>query len=112
MSVQSLDEGCPHITDVASPGFVVLVVSVHVVHEASEPPALFVTDLADTELFIVLGNFSLGDLAHLPCLGWLVPLDPRPPPLPGLRRTAGNIIREVWRLNDLTSRFSVHCPAS
>ena len=32
VSVESLDEGCPLITEVTSPGFVVLVVFVHVVN--------------------------------------------------------------------------------
>ena len=45
VSVESLDEGCPLITEMTSPGFVVRVVSVHVVHQPAEPSALFVTHL-------------------------------------------------------------------
>ena len=54
VSVESLDEGCPHMTDVTSPGFVVLVVPVHVVHQPSKAPALFVANLAETELLVIL----------------------------------------------------------
>ena len=90
VAVESLDEGSPDITEVTSPGFVVLVVPVHVVHQPSEAPALFVANLADTELLVILGYFPLGHLAHLPCLGRLVALDPRSPSLPWLRLTAGN----------------------
>ena len=88
VSVESLDEGCPHITDVTSPGFVVLVVPVHVVHQPSEPAALFVANLADAELLVILGYFPLGHLAHLPCLGRLVALYPRSASLPWLRLAA------------------------
>ena len=90
VSVECLDEGCPHITEVTSPGFVVLVVPVHVVHQPSEAPALFVANLADTELLVILGYFPLGHLAHLSGLGCLVALYPRSPSLPWLRLTAGN----------------------
>ena len=54
VSVESLDKGCPHITEVTSPGFVVLVVPVHVVHQPSEAPALLLTQLTDTELLVTL----------------------------------------------------------
>ena len=54
VSVERLGEGCPHITDVTSPGFVVLVVPVHVVHQPSEAPALLLTQLTDTELLVTL----------------------------------------------------------
>ena len=90
VSVESLDEGCPLITEVTSPGFVVLVIPVHVLHQPSESPALFVTNLADTELLVILGYFPLGHFAHLSGLGSLVSLYPRSPSLPWLRLTAGN----------------------
>ena len=96
VSVESLGEGCPHITDVTSPGFVVLVVPVHVIHQPTEAPTLFVADLADTELLVILGYFPLGDLAHLSGLRRLVPLYPRSASLPRLRLAAGDISkREV-----------------
>ena len=50
VSVQGLDEGCPDITEMTSPGFVVLVVSVHVVHQPSESTALETTKLTKAEL--------------------------------------------------------------
>ena len=90
VAVESLDEGSPDITEVTSPGFVVLVISVHVVHQPPEAPALFVANLADTELLVILGYFPLGRLAHLSGLGSLVALYPRSPSLPWLRLTAGN----------------------
>ena len=40
VSVQSLNKGCLVIANMTPPGFVVLVVSVHVVHQPSEPSAL------------------------------------------------------------------------
>ena len=64
MSVESLDEGCPLITNVTSPGFVVLVVSVHVVHQPSEPTALFIAELTDAEGLDTRGYFLLGCLTH------------------------------------------------
>ena len=64
MSVESLHEGCPLITEVTSPGFVVLVVFVHVVNQPSEPPALFLANLTDAEYFVVLRNFLLGSFGH------------------------------------------------
>ena len=91
VSVESLDEGCSLITEMTSPGFVVRVVSVHVVHQPAEPTTLFVTNLTDTELLVILGYFPLGDLTHLPGLGRLVPLYPRSPSLPWLWLTAANI---------------------
>ena len=51
VSVESLDEGCPLITEMTSPGFVVRVVSVHVVHQPAEPSALFVTHLGKGSLY-------------------------------------------------------------
>ena len=91
VSVQGLDEGCPDITEMTSPGFVVLVVSVHVVHQPAEATTLFVTNLTDTELLVILGYFPLGDLTHLPGLRRLVPLYPRSASLPWLWLTAANI---------------------
>ena len=91
VSVEGLHEGSPHITDVAFPGFVVLMVSVHVVHQSSEATALFVANLTDAELLVVLRYFPLGDLAHLSGLRRLVSLNPRPSSLPWLRLTAGTI---------------------
>ena len=64
VSVESLHKGCPLIAEVTSPGFVVLVVFVHVVNQPSEPPALFLANLTDAEYFVVLRNFLLGKLAH------------------------------------------------
>ena len=60
VSVQSLDKGCLHITDVTLPRLVVLVVSVRVVNQSPETPTLLLTDLTDAELLIVLRDFSLG----------------------------------------------------
>ena len=52
--VESLDEGCPYITEMTPPGLIVFMVSVHVVHQPSEPPALFLTQLTDAELLVAL----------------------------------------------------------
>ena len=115
VSVQSLGEGGSQATDVTMPGLVVLVISVHVVHQPSESPALFVANLTDTELLVILRNFPLGQLAHLPRLRRLVSLYPRPPSLPWLRLTAGNISERSLAsltLNDLTSGSSFRCPGS
>ena len=49
VSVERLDEGSLLITEVTAPWFVVLMFSVHVVHQPSESPALLATQLADTE---------------------------------------------------------------
>ena len=90
-------------------------VSMHVVHQASEPTALFVANLTDAELLVILRYFPLGDLAHLPSLRRLVSLNPRPSSLPWLRLTAGtmyNISKRSPTLNGLTSRSSFRCPAS
>ena len=43
VSVESLHEGRSLLTEVTSPGFVVLMVSVHVVHQPSETATLFIT---------------------------------------------------------------------
>ena len=64
VSVESLHEGCPLIAEVTSPGFVVRVVFVHVVHHPSEPLALFLTNIAEAEYFVVLRNFLLGNFGH------------------------------------------------
>ena len=72
VSVQSLHEGCPLTTEMTYPGFVVLVVSVHVVHQPSEPSALFLTQLTDAELLVILGYFLLGILAQISCLWFMV----------------------------------------
>ena len=42
VSVESLHEGSPLIADVTSPGFVVLVVPVHVVHQPPETATLLI----------------------------------------------------------------------
>ena len=54
VSVQSLHEGCPLMTDVTPPWLVVLVVSVHVVHQPSEAPTLPAAQLTDAELLTFL----------------------------------------------------------
>ena len=63
--VQSLDEGCPYITEMTPPGLIVFMVSVHVVHQPSEAPALLATQLAETELLAAVGQFLLGNITHL-----------------------------------------------
>ena len=97
--VESLHEGCPLITNVTSPGFVVLVVSVHVVHQPSEPPALFVAELADAEGLDTRGDFLLGLLAHL--AGFCFRADPGdgspPPPHPWRWRAGdGGLLAAAW----------------
>ena len=47
------------------PWSVVLVISVHVVHQPSEAPALLATQLAQTELLAAVGQFLLSNIAHL-----------------------------------------------
>ena len=49
VSVQSLGEGRPKVTDVTLPRLVVLVIPVHVVHQPSESPALFAAQLTGNE---------------------------------------------------------------
>ena len=66
VSVQSLHEGCPLITDVTLPWLVVPVVSVHVVHHPSEAPTLLAAQLTDAELLTALGYFPLCNFAHWP----------------------------------------------
>lgn len=58
--VQSLDEGGLVVTVGALPGLVVAVVSVHVVHQPPEAPALPLAQFTHTELFVVLRNLPLG----------------------------------------------------
>ena len=64
MTVQSLDEGSSSTTDMTAPRSVVLVVSVHVIHQPSEAPTLFLTQLTDAELLAILSDFSLCSFAH------------------------------------------------
>ena len=45
VSVESLHEGCPDVTDVTLPGFVVLVLAMHVIHQPPNPPTLLVAEL-------------------------------------------------------------------
>ena len=47
------------------PRLVILVVSVHVVHQASETTALFTAELTDAEGLDTLGDFIPGGVAHL-----------------------------------------------
>ena len=54
VSVQSLHEGCPLMTDVTPPWLVVPVVSVHVVHQPSEAPTLLAAQLTEAELLTFL----------------------------------------------------------
>ena len=65
MSVQSLHEGRAGVAEVALPWLVVAVVSVHVIHQASEATALFLTQLADAELLVVLSDLFLGAVTQL-----------------------------------------------
>ena len=58
--VQSLDEGSLVVTVGALPGLVVAVVSVHVVHQPPEAPALPLAQFTHAELFVVLRNLPLG----------------------------------------------------
>ena len=67
VSEQSLGEGGSKVTDMTLPGLVVLVISVHVVHQPSEAPTLEATQLADTELLVTLRNFLLCGLTHQSC---------------------------------------------
>ena len=54
MPVESLDEGGSHITHVALPRLVVLVVPVHVVHQPTEASALLFANLTNAELLVIL----------------------------------------------------------
>ena len=60
VSVQGLDEGCLVVAVSTLPWLVITVVPVHVVHEAPEAPTLLPTELAHTELLVVLRNLPLG----------------------------------------------------
>ena len=72
VSVQSLHKGCPNTTEMTDPGFIVLVVSVHVVHQPSEPPALFLTNLTDAEPLVIIRYFLFGILAQISSLGFMI----------------------------------------
>ena len=89
VAVESLDECCPLITNVTSPGFVVLVVSVHVVHQPSEPTALFVAELTDAEGLDTRGDFLLGCVTHLSGFGFLAAPADGSPSLPQLCKWRG-----------------------
>ena len=67
--VQALGEGGSQATDVTMPGLVVLVISVHVVHQPSEAPTLETTQLTDAELLVTLRYFLLCGLTHQSCPG-------------------------------------------
>ena len=69
VSVQSLDESCPLTTEVTPPWLVVLVISVHVVHQPSEAPTLEAAQLTDAELLVTLRYFLLCGLTHQSCPG-------------------------------------------
>ena len=62
--VQRLDEGSLLMTDVTAPWLVVLMITVHVVHQSSESPALLATKLADTEPFSMLRKSNLRRFTH------------------------------------------------
>ena len=64
VSVQSLGEGGFQVTEVTLPGLVVLVISVHVVHNTTESATLEATQLTDTELPAALRYLLLCNLAH------------------------------------------------
>ena len=65
--VQGLGEGGSQATDVTVPGLVVLVISVHVVHQPSEAPALLATQLTDAELSTAVRYLLLGAGRQLFC---------------------------------------------
>ena len=67
--VQALGEGGSQATDVTVPGLVVLVISVHVVHQPPEPATLEAAQLTDTKPPATLRYFLLCNLAHQPRLG-------------------------------------------
>ena len=54
VSVQSLGECRPKVTEMTHPRLVVLVIPVHVVHQPSEAPALLLTQLTHAELLVAL----------------------------------------------------------
>ena len=64
VSEQSLGEGGSKVTEVTLPWLVVLVISVHVVHQPSEAPALLATQLTGAEPFVMLRESLLGGVAH------------------------------------------------
>ena len=59
--VESFHEGCLHITNVTSPGFIISVIAVHVIHQPSESTALFPTQLWE-------GFKNDGNLKNVYCL--------------------------------------------
>ena len=67
MSEQGLGEGGSQVTEVTLPWLVVLVISVHVVHQPSEAPALLATQLTDAELFTAVRYLLLGAGRQLFC---------------------------------------------
>ena len=69
VSEQGLGEGGSQVTEVTLPWLVVLVISVHVVHQPSEAPALETTQLTDAELLVTLRYFLLCGLTHQSCPG-------------------------------------------
>ena len=65
VSVESLDKGCTLRTNMTFPRLVVLVVSVHMVHQASETPALFTAEFTDAEGLDTVSDFLFGFVTHL-----------------------------------------------
>ena len=84
VSVESLDKGCTLRTNMTFPRLVVLVVSVHVVHQASETTALFTAELTDAEGLDTLGDFIPGGIAHLSGPWFLVQTTDPSPSFPDL----------------------------
>ena len=72
VSVESLDKGCTLRTNMTFPRLVVLVVSVHVVHQASETPALFTAEFTDAEGLDTVSDFLFGFVTHLSGFWFLV----------------------------------------
>ena len=64
VSVESLDKGCTLRTNMTFPRLVVLVVSVHVVHQASETPALLSAEFTDAEGLDTVSDFLFGFVTH------------------------------------------------
>ena len=64
VSVESLDKGCTLRTNMTFPRLVVLVVSVHMVHQASETTAIFIAEFTDAEGLDTFGDFLLGGVTH------------------------------------------------
>ena len=68
MSIESLHKGSTGVAEIALPRFVVTVVFVHVINQPSEATALFLAQLANTELLVVLSNLFLGAVTQLSLL--------------------------------------------